>query len=137
MSEALSGLTITFAVGAASIEGRIESTAAKLPPRAFVYLAPAEAEKREDVLRYFAVLAGSDGSFALGNIPPGRYFVLARAAGETDSNVISKLRLPDETDLRAKILHDSELAKTAAELKPCQNVSDYRVPLMRLNEPQR
>ncbi|HYW72056.1 MAG TPA: carboxypeptidase-like regulatory domain-containing protein [Pyrinomonadaceae bacterium] len=125
----LSGLTITFASGAGSLQGRIENPVKSLPPRAFVYLAPAESDKREDVLRYFAVLAESDGSFAIGNIPPGRYWVLAKAAVESDANMLSKLRLPDETQLRAKILHDGELAKASAELKPCQSVSDYKVPL--------
>jgi hypothetical protein len=124
----LSGLKITFAAGAASLQGRIESSAGKLP-RVFVYLAPAEPEKREDILRYFAALAGSDGSFAVSNIPPGRYWVLTRAAAESESNILSKLRLPDETELRAKILHEAEIGKDATELKPCRNVTDYRLTL--------
>jgi hypothetical protein len=129
MGDNLSGLTITFALGAASLQGRIENPSGKMLPRTFVYLAPAEPEKREDILRYFAALAESDGTFAVSNVPPGRYWVLARAAAETDSNMFSKLRLPDESELRAKILHDGESAKTATEFKPCQNVTDYRVPL--------
>jgi Carboxypeptidase regulatory-like domain len=129
MGDSLSGLTVTFAAGASSLQGRIESAAGKLPPRAFVYLAPAETEKREDILRYFVALAESDGSFVVTNVPPGRYWVLARAAAETDSNILSKLRLPDENELRARILHDGELAETAAQLKPCQNVTGFSLPL--------
>jgi len=127
--DSFSGLVITFAAGATSLQGRIETTKGNLLPRAFVYLAPAEPEKREDILRYFAALAENDGSFAVGNVPPGRYWVLAKPAAESDSNMLSKLRLPDETELRAKILREGELAKTTAELKPCQNLTDYRVPL--------
>jgi hypothetical protein len=128
-SDKLSGLTITFASGAASLQGRIESAEGKMLPRAFVYLAPAESANREDVLRYFAALVAGDGSFDIGNVPPGRYWVVAKAAAASDANMLSKLRLPDETELRSKIFHEGESAKTSAELKPCQNVTDYRVGL--------
>jgi hypothetical protein len=45
-------------------------------------LEPAEREKAEDV-RFFASLVSADGSFALNNLPPGRYLASARPAGET------------------------------------------------------
>jgi hypothetical protein len=70
----------------------------------------------------------ADGSFALTNLPPGRYWAIARAASENESNVLSKLRLPDEAEARAKLLHDAEAAKIETELKPCQNLTDYRLP---------
>jgi len=54
---------------------------------------------------------------------------MAQAASESDTNVLSKLRLPDEAEARAKLLHDAEAAKIEAELKPCQNVTDYRLSL--------
>jgi len=126
-----SGLIITFAAGAASIEGRIEPRAdQKTWSRLFVYLTPVEAEKREDVLRYFVSLAGDDGSFRVSNVPPGRYWIVAKAAAENDTNMLSKLRLPDGNELRARILRESETGKTETELKPCQNVTDYRLALL-------
>jgi uncharacterized protein (DUF2141 family) len=128
-SDKYSGLTITFAAGAASIHGRVEAEpGGKLSPRVFVYLTPAEPEKREDILRYFVSLAAEDGTFELGSIPPGRYWVNARAAAEGDTNMQTKIRLPDETELRAKIVHDGEAGKNKAELKPCQNLTEYRLP---------
>lgn len=127
-SDKLSGLAITFAAGAASVGGRVEAAPdGRLASRMFVYLAPAEPEKREDILRYFVALAAEDGSFDLGNIPPGHYWVLAKAATEGDTNMQSKIRLPDETELRAKILHDGEAGKIQAELKPCQKLTAYRL----------
>jgi hypothetical protein len=123
-----SGLTITFTAGAASIEGRVEPpTGQTLSPRLFVYLTPAEPDKREDILRYFVSLAAGDGSFALSNVPPGRYWIIAKAATETDTNMLTKLRTPDETELRARILREAETDKTQTELKPCQTVTDYRL----------
>lgn len=125
----LSGLAITLAEGAASLRGQIDlAEGQKLPPRLFIYLAPAEPEKAGDVLRFFASLVLADGSFALSNLPPGRYWAIAQAAGENESNVLSKLRLPDEAEARAKLRHDAEAAKIETELKPCQNVADYRLP---------
>jgi protocatechuate 3,4-dioxygenase beta subunit len=124
-----SGLTITIAEGAASLHGQIDlAEGQKLPAKLFIYLAPREREKADDILRYFAFLVSADGSFALNNLPPGRYWAIAQAAGENDSNVLSKLRLPDEAEARAKLLHDAEAARIETELKPCQNVTDYRLP---------
>ncbi len=129
-AEQLSGLTITFAEGAASLRGQIDAgEGKKLASRAFVYLAPAEPDKAEDIVRYFVVLAGEDGSFSLTNLPPGHYWAVAATAGESDTNMMSKIRLPDEADLRAKLRRDGEAAKLQIEFKPCQNVTDYRLPM--------
>ena len=126
----LSGLTITLAEGAASLRGQIDlAENQNLPSKLFVYWVPAEHEKAEDVLRFFASIVSADGTFSLSNLPPGRYRVVAQPASENDSNVLSKLRLPDEADARTKLLHDAEAAKIETELKPCQNVTDYHVTL--------
>jgi len=128
MGERLTGLTVTFAEGAGSLRGQIDpGEGKKLSGRVFVYLSPAEAEKAEDIVRYFVALAAEDGSFALTNLPPGRYWVVAAAAGEGDSDMMSKLRLPDETELRTKLRRDGEAAKLQIEFKPCQNVTDYHL----------
>ncbi len=125
----VSGLIITLAEGAASLKGQIKvAEGQKLPPKLFIYLVPAEPEKAEDVLRFFASLVAADGSFALNNLPPGRYWTIAKSAGENESSVLSKLRLPDEAEARAKLRREAELAKTETEFKPCQNVPDYSLP---------
>lgn len=128
--ERVSGLIITFAEGAASLKGQIKlAQGQKLPPKSFIYLVPAEGDKAEDVLRFFASLVATDGSFAVNNLPPGRYLALAKAAVENESNVLSKLRLPDETEARAKLRREATLTKTETELKPCQNVTDFQLAL--------
>ena len=126
----LSGLIVTMALGAASLRGQIETAdGQKLPPRLFVYLVPAEPESANDVLRFFAVPAEVDGSFALNHLPPGRYWPFAQTAVESDVSVLSKLRLPDEAEARAKLRHDAESAKIDTTLQPCQNLTGYRLPL--------
>ncbi len=126
----VSGLTISLAEGAASLHGRIKTAEnQRLPVKLFVYLVPADREKAEDVLRFFASRVFPDGSFALDNLPPGRYLAIAKSVSENESNVLSKLRLPDETEARGKLLKEGEAAKTQIELKPCQNVTNYSLPI--------
>jgi hypothetical protein len=127
--ERLSGLTITLAEGAASFRGQIKLPEGEfLPPKLFVYLVPADPDKADHVLRFFASMVSTDGSFALINLPPGRYWAIAQAAGVNESNVLSRLRLPDETEVRARLQQEAEAAKIKIELKPCQNVTDYQFP---------
>ena len=128
--ERLSGLTVTMALGAASLRGQVEvGEGQKLPPRLFVYVVPAEPDKADDILRFFAVPVEADGSFALNHLPPGRYWPIAQTANESDVSVMSKLRLPDEAEARAKLRHDAESAKIETALQPCQNLTGYRLPL--------
>jgi len=132
----LSGVTVTLAQGAASLHGQVALAEGEQPPaKLFVYLAPAERERAEDVLRYFVAPVSPEGKIALGNIAPGRYWILPqvvsddrRAAG-SGLTPLTKLRLPDETATRARVRRDAEAAKNEIELKPCQNVTDFQLPL--------
>lgn len=126
----VSGLVITLADGAASLKGKVKPAEGQnLPPKLFVYLVPAEPDKADDVLRFFVSLAEADGSFTLNNLPPGKYLTLAKVAGESESNLQSKLRQPDEAESRAKLRQEATLAKIETELKACQNFTDYSLPL--------
>jgi hypothetical protein len=128
--ERLSGLIITLAAGAASLQGQIKLAEGQtLPPKLFAYLVPAEREKAEDILRFFAFQVAGDGSFALNNLPPGRYWILAKPAAEDESSLLAKLRLPDEVENRIKLRREAETGKLEVDLKPCQNVNDYQLSL--------
>jgi protocatechuate 3,4-dioxygenase beta subunit len=121
----LSGLTITLAHGAASLEGQLALKEGEVrPEKSFVYLVPAEREKAGDVLRFFGTTVSSDGKIALSNIAPGRYLVLVQPA--LDGSSLAKLRSPDEKATRAKLRREAEAAKTEIELKPCQDLVDFR-----------
>jgi len=125
----VSGLIVTLAEGAVSLHGQIRlAEGQKLVPKLFTYLVPAEREKAADILRFFASQVSVEGTFALNNLPPGRYWVLARPAADNESNILSRLRLPDEVEARTKLRSEAEAAKTEIELKPCQNVTDYQLP---------
>ncbi len=125
----LSGLTITLAHGAASLRGQITLADRELlPEKLIAYLVPAELEKAEEVLRYFAAAVSPDGKISFDNVAPGRYWILAQTTTD-DRSPSTKLRLPDSTEIRSALRRAAETAKTEIEFKPCQNVVDFRLPL--------
>lgn len=125
----ISGLKITLAEGAASLSGQVVSAEGEaLPEKLFVYLVPAEKESGDEVLRFYGAAVNPDGKITVSNLAPGRYLLLARTGLDGG---LTKLRLPDATETRAKLRREAEEVKTEIELKPCQNVVDYRLKLGR------
>lgn len=119
----LSGLVVTVAEGAASLRGQIKvEEGASVPPRSYVYLVPAEREKSTEVLRYLATPVAADRTITLNNIPPGKYFVVIQPALDKVKPTLTKLRLPDEAETRARLRRDAEAGKIELEFKPCENV---------------
>jgi hypothetical protein len=127
--EQLGNLTITLAEGAASIRGRlVVAEGAAVPSGVTVYLVPAERDKADDVLRYFVAEISADGTFALNNLPPGRYSLL-QSPIDTATSTLIKLRLPEAAEARTKLRRIAETQKTDIELKPCQTVTDYQLSI--------
>ena len=125
----LTGVMITLAQGAASLQGQLAlREGEQVPAKLVAYLVPAEREKADDVLHYFAAPVSPDGKLTLNNIAPGRYWIVAQTVPDDSVSPLAKLRLPLETETRARLRRDAETAKTAIELKPCQNVTDFQLP---------
>ena len=124
--ESLTNLTITLAEGAASLRGKL--SAEPTPGMAF-YLVPSEADKANDVLRFFVTEIGADGTFALNNLPPGRYWALAQTNTDPETATLTKLRFPEAATARTKLRKTAEAQKAELELKPCQNLADYQLKL--------
>jgi hypothetical protein len=121
----LNNLTITLAEGAASIRGKLRSSE---PPSGMVlYLIPAEPDKADDVLRFFVTDIAADGTFALNNLPPGRYWLLTQTNVEAQIANVPKLRQPEAATARTKLRRTAETQKTELQLKPCQNLTDYQL----------
>jgi len=126
----ITGLTITLAEGAASLRGKVTvPEGSTLPTNLFAYLVPAEREKAYDVLRFFATDVAGDGTFAINGIPPGRYWSIAQAVVDKEAPSMTKLRLPDAAETRQRISREAAILKLETEFKPCQNVTDYKLPL--------
>ena len=123
----LSGLIVTLAQGAALLEGQVVPGEGETrPEKLFVYLVPSEREAADELLRFYGAVVSEEGKIGLYNLAPGRYWILAQPASE--SAPITKMRLPDETESRARLRRDAEAAKLEIELKPCQSVVDFRLP---------
>jgi hypothetical protein len=128
--ERATGLGFKLAEGAASLRGTIKLPLGEsVPPKLYVHLVPAEKENAEDVLRFFATEVNSDGTFTLNNLPPGRYWAFTGVAADNESQLDSKIRAPDESELRARLRSEAATVKTEIEFKPCQTVTDYQLLL--------
>jgi hypothetical protein len=127
--EKFSGLTVTIASGAASLSGKVivAKEGTRSPSRLRVHLAPAEATGAGDPLRYAETMIRSGGAFALNNIAPGKYWLIARAAPDEDSVDSPSLPIAWDATERAKLRREAEASKVEVELKPCQIVSDQIV----------
>lgn len=122
----VSGVSIIVGQDAASLRGRVTITpeGTMFPADLHVHLVPADREQANDVLRYSETMIMSDGSFALSNISPGRYFIVSRVEPTAETGMSPRAAAWDPT-ARAKLRQEAEAAKVVVDLKPCQRVRDY------------
>jgi len=126
-SDKVTGLTVTITEGGARLRGRISVAEGQhLPPGLRIYIVPAERESAENVLRFYEASAADDGSFGIGNIAPGKYWIIARPAEESDPGTIKALKL--DAAFRSKVLREAEGLKKEIPLKPCEQSNDYDLP---------
>jgi hypothetical protein len=124
----LSGLTVTLAQGAASFHGQVVfDSAENRPERWFAYLVPAEPEHASNSLRFYGGTVSPEGKIQLVNLAPARYWVLVQPATDDALSAFPQFRIPDETEMRAKLRRNAEELKTEIELKPCQDLSDFKI----------
>lgn len=125
--ERVSGLTVTITDGAAGLRGRISvAEGQRVPPGLRVYLVPAEREAAENVLRFFEATVESDATFAIGNIAPGRYWIIARPADDGDPAKVKPIK--QDSVLRAKAMREAGAGKKEISLQPCERAADYDLP---------
>ena len=93
-----------------------------------MYLVPSEREAADELLRFYGGEISKEGKIGLFNLAPGRYWILAQQASDSAQAPFTKMRLPDGAETRAQLRRDAEAAKMEIELKPCQNVVDFRLP---------
>lgn len=120
--EKLTGFALTIAEGAAGVSGRVEGK--KLPARLRVHLAPAETEAVSDALRYAEVVT-RDGSFSLNHLAPGKYWLLARAVPDDESDEQPAKPVAWDADARTKLQREAKAANQVIELTPCQRARDF------------
>ncbi len=117
--EKLTGVTLTIAEGAAELRGRV--TGKTLPARLRVHLVPVE--KDDDVLRYAEVVT-RDGAFTFAHLAPGKYWLLARAVPDDESDEKPAKPQAWEASERMKLRQAAEAANQAITLTTCQRAKD-------------
>jgi hypothetical protein len=120
----ISSVTITIAEGGASLRGRVTAAEGQtLPPNVRLYLAPAERESSDNPLRFFEAAVANDGTFAVGYIAPGRYWLVTEAAEPSGPDAVKSTRT--DAGLRARILRDATALNKEITFKPCERTADY------------
>jgi hypothetical protein len=124
--ERIRGLTVTAAEGAAGLRGRIVVGEARKPPRARmrVYAVPSEKESHEEVLRYAEADVDSEGAFALTNLAPGKYWLVAREVADEPGGA-RRRPLAWDAGGRHGLRFEAEALRKSIELGVCQRVADY------------
>ena len=123
----VTGLNVTITEGAARLRGRISvAEGQRLPPGLRVYVVPAERESAENVLRFFEGPTDGEGSFAIGNIAPGKYLIIARPFEESDPGTIKSIK--QDSSFRSKVLKEAEALKKEISFKPCEQAKDFELP---------
>ena len=123
--EQISGSSVLVGQDAAGLRGRLLTEGA-IRENTTVHLVPVDREQANDVLRYSEAMVKSDGSFALKNLAPGRYFILARVEAAVE-NEASRIPVSFDAPARTKLRREAETTNLIVELKPCQKVIDYEL----------
>jgi hypothetical protein len=122
--EKVSGVTIAITEGGASLRGRLTLAEGEtMPQNLRVYLVPTEREHADNPLRFFEDAVAGDATFTIGNIAPGKYWLLAQTAERVDPNTTKSPRI--DNDYRAKLLKDAGALKKEMTFKPCERTVDY------------
>jgi len=125
--EKIAGVTITISEGGAGLRGKVTSGEKQsLPSGLRVYLAPAEREHNDNPLRFFEGTVSVDGTFAIGNLAPGKYWIVAQPAEAIDDKTMKSVK--SDSAFRARVVRDAEKAKQEITFKPCERTVDYEVP---------
>jgi carboxypeptidase family protein len=125
--EKFTGVVATIADGAAGLSGKVIPAAegSRLPASLRINLIPAEERAANQALRYAEAYARSDGSFLLGNLAPGKYWLIARAAPDDETSDRSVAPIAWNATERAKLRRQAMAAKNEIELQPCGRVKDF------------
>ena len=79
-----------------------------------------------NALRFFEATVADDGTFVVGNIAPGRYWLVAEPANSNAADAGKTART--DAALRVKILRDATALNKDISFKPCERTANYEFP---------
>lgn len=120
------GVKITLAEGAGAVRGRVAARegAPPPPPRLRVHLVPAARERADDPFFFYEAGVSPEGTFALTNVAPGRYQLLARPSPQTDPEDAPPRPAAWDAQQRAALRRAAETQGSAVELTTCQRINE-------------
>ena len=138
----LNGVIVTISEGAAGLRGKVVTGEDNKPPevKMRVHLVPAEPEAADVVLRYFETSVSGDGGFALANLAPGKYWLVAREIAEGDPAETRQTPVAWEAGGRMGLRFEGDATKKVIELGPCQRLADFVLsykPLVKPSTPSK
>ncbi|MEK6300879.1 MAG: carboxypeptidase regulatory-like domain-containing protein [Acidobacteriota bacterium] len=135
----IKGLIITMSEGAGGLRGRVVTGKENKAPSAKMrmHLVPAEPEAVDNVLRYFEAEVAADGNFALANIAPGKYRLVARELSDQELTEADHRPLAWDAGGRTSLKFEGEASKKTIELSQCQRVTDLVLSYTPLIKPSK
>ena len=125
--ENLKDVIVKLAEGAASVSGRVATSANQTPPKLRIHLIPAEKDAGDDVLRYAETGTNSGGTFRFSHLAPGLYWVLAKPIDPQISEELQSSPVAWDSTLRIKLRREAEVSNQKIDLTLCQRLSDIIV----------
>ncbi len=123
-------LLLTIASGAASFSGKLVAAPNKtMPARMRIHLIPAEKDAADDLLRYAEYKIKTDGAFQFANLAPGKYWLVARAIAEEESDEKNPAPLAWDAAKRIALRREAEAKNELIELSACQPHRDYELKI--------
>jgi hypothetical protein len=120
-------LQMHLARGAAQLRGQvIAQLGDRLPGDVTVHLVPEESGQGENILRFLQTQVGNKGSFEILNIPPGRYWMLARS-GFSKAERLGSTVAAWEDLAGTQLLQEARAANQLLDLPVCRSIADYRL----------
>ena len=101
--------------------------AGKSNGRMRAHLVPADAALADDVLRYAEAVVRSDGTFALTNLAPGKYWLIAKPVAAVEPTDRAARPLAWDAAARAALRKAAEAGQQTVELGSCMRISEYKL----------
>lgn len=111
--------------GAAGVSGTIRKPARSKRP--VVLLVPIDAEYARTWVRYYSSAVAKDGHFAVKNVAPGRYWVVATDVGEAEHFEIFSLFDLSSSAAIEELRTKARTKGVRVELKPCDRLGNLEV----------
>ncbi|HZS43751.1 MAG TPA: carboxypeptidase-like regulatory domain-containing protein [Blastocatellia bacterium] len=123
------GITIIVGQGAAGISGKLHSGEPIFDDAYQVFLVPIDSDAANYTWRYYDSRVETDGKFAITNIIPGKYWIIARSSLRSAKGVMPADEVFWDKSNREKLRQEAEKNGKEIEFTSCQRIKDQVLSL--------